>query len=286
VTWLILTLVALSSRGIYGVLSKVMGPRLEASGPITAIVMLTGVGLLAIPLSPALGGLSTRGLADHWAILLLIVATSGAGNMAYFHGIRTLDAGVAQIVFSSIIVWGLLLSVLVLNSRFAWVQVAGALLLVFAIVIAQLDDRLRIRSGAWFILVAAALFAVFQVCVARISDDVTAGTYLVITNLGPAAFIALAYGKRTVPELRQMRSTIRAGAVVSFATVLFSLSYFVAAYFAYRAAPDAGVVVILLTAQVVVAVLLSAAFLDERKHLGRKIAAGALAVVAGFLIHR
>jgi drug/metabolite transporter (DMT)-like permease len=286
VIWLFLTLAALTSRGIYGVCSKSMGAHLGISGPATAIVMLTGCGVLALPLSFFIGGLSTAGLAEHWPALLLVVFASGVGNMAYFHGIRTLEAGVAQIVFSSIILWGLVLSVVVLDSTFSGWQLAGAALLITAIVIAQLDDRLRISSGAWFILFSAAMFAMFQVGVAHVSRDVSTGTYLVVTNLGPALFIALVRGRQTLAELRRLRLVSRRAGLIASGTIAFSVGYFVLAYLAYREAPDAGAVVILLTAQVVVAVLLSAAFLNERRHLGRKLSAGALAVVAGALIHR
>jgi drug/metabolite transporter (DMT)-like permease len=284
VTWLLLTVAAVCSRGIYGVLSKSVGGHLGISGPVTAMVIATGCGLLAIPLSPFVGGLSTAGLAEHWPTLLVVCIASGFGGMAYFHGIRSLDAGTAQIVFSSIILWGLMLSALILDSRFAAQQLVGAAILIVAIAIAQFDERLRISSGAWFILLSAAMFSIFQVGGAHVADDVSAGTFLLLTNLGPAVLIAVAYGGRTVDELRQLRSIPARAAYVSMCTVAFSMSYFTCAYFAYRSAPDAGVVVILLTAQVVVAVLLSAIFLGERRHLGRKLAAGALAVLAGALI--
>lgn len=285
-TWLFLTIAALTCRGVYGVLSKVMGRNLPTTPPITAVVMLTGAGLLAIPVSPFVGGLSFSGVSDHWGMVLLVVVAGAVGNAAYFQGLHTLEAGVAQIVFASIIVWGLGLSVTLLHSHFNWVQLLGAVVLISAIALAQYDGRFRLHQGAWFILLAAFLFAIFQVCVARFSKDISTGAYLLITNLGPALLIALAYGKRTVRELASLRAVTREAILASFATVTASLGYFVCAYFAYRDAPDAGVVVILLTAQVVVAVLLSALFLKERKNLGRKLSSGVLAFVAGALIHR
>jgi drug/metabolite transporter (DMT)-like permease len=63
-----------------------------------------------------------------------------------------------------------------------------------------------------------------------------------------------------------------------------SLGNFLFAYYAYRSAPTPAIVAILLTSQVVVTILLSYVFLQEREHLGRKFSAAVLVVVAATLI--
>ena len=63
-----------------------------------------------------------------------------------------------------------------------------------------------------------------------------------------------------------------------------SLGYFLFSFLAYKAAPDRGIVVTLLTSQVVVSVLLAIIFLGERSNFKRKLFAGLLAFIASVMI--
>ncbi len=73
-------------------------------------------------------------------------------------------------------------------------------------------------------------------------------------------------------------------ALFPFYTASFSLGNFIFAYWAYRSAPQASKVAILLTSQVVLTVILSYFFLKEKSHLMIKLFAGILVIVAAFLI--
>lgn len=63
-----------------------------------------------------------------------------------------------------------------------------------------------------------------------------------------------------------------------------SMLYFLFSYLAYRYAPDRGIVVVLLTSQVILSVLFGLLFLKEKENTTKKVAAGILAFIAGVLI--
>jgi uncharacterized membrane protein len=71
---------------------------------------------------------------------------------------------------------------------------------------------------------------------------------------------------------------------IPFLTALPNLGYFLFAYYAYRAAPQAAKVAMLLPAQVVLTVFLSYIFLHEKGHILRKAMAAGLVVIAAALI--
>ncbi|MDE1860083.1 MAG: hypothetical protein KGH67_06190, partial [Candidatus Micrarchaeota archaeon] len=74
-----------------------------------------------------------------------------------------------------------------------------------------------------------------------------------------------------------------------FGTTVFagitSLGYFVFSYLAYGVAPSRGVVVLLLTTQVILSVILGAILLKERDRLLIKVMAATIAVIGAILIY-
>jgi uncharacterized membrane protein len=63
-----------------------------------------------------------------------------------------------------------------------------------------------------------------------------------------------------------------------------SLGYFVFSYLAYGIAPSRGVVVLLLTTQVILSVILGIILLKERDRVGRKLISAVVAVAGAILI--
>jgi drug/metabolite transporter (DMT)-like permease len=283
--WLILTITAIFSRAGYGVLTKVMSIQVKTSSTTQAVLLMTTGTILAFILAPFFGGIQPKLLMPVWGIAGLMVLSSAIGNLTYFKGVSHLESSTAQIVFSSILLWSAILSWSFLNTRFSVWQLAGVLVLLAAILLAQYQGRsLKLGSGAFWVLVSAACFAVFQVLSAKLAVTVNPGTYLVLSYLGPAAVIFMLYPKTIVRDLRENRRQLGNLILVISFTAAASLTYFVLSYLAYQVAPNSGIVVILLTSQVVVAVILSIIFLRERSGIPRKLTAGLLALLAGILI--
>ena len=79
---------------------------------------------------------------------------------------------------------------------------------------------------------------------------------------------------------KQLKKTTRSTLFASSTSVL----YFLFSYLAFQEAPDRGVVVVLLTAQVILSVVLGIIFLKEKDNVPRKVIAAVLAFAAGALI--
>ncbi|OGG09377.1 hypothetical protein A2154_01135 [Candidatus Gottesmanbacteria bacterium RBG_16_43_7] len=283
--WLLLTILAIMARSTYSLGTKIISRNLMVS-PITQSFLLTLTsGILALGCAPLLGGISPAGIQQQTLVIILIIGASVFGNIIYFKGQKFLDTGTTQVAFSTILIWGAILSVVFLGSDFSLRQCAGiALLLGALILVGYSKKKLALGPGVIFIVVSAILFAVFQVASAEVSRSLTTGTYLLLSFFGTATTIALFYFRQLSADFKSLLVQLHK----TLATTLFasgtSLLYIIFSFLAYKAAPDRGVVVVLLTSQAVLSVFFGIIFLRESDNWQRKITAGLLAFLAGILI--
>ena len=286
-SWLFLTILAVLSRATYGIASKILSNKARVSA-MTQAVLLTGfAAVLTLFVSPFIGGVSFKGLLNHWELALVMVVSQAFGNILFFKGLEKLEASTTQVVYSSILVWSTLLSVLFLGSHFSGKQFIGILILLGAILLVQYKKgTAKLDAKALYIVFAAALFAVFQVSSAELARSMSAGAYLMLAYLGSTIIIGLLYFNKVRNDLPILRKKVSATATAALFASGSSLLYFTFSYFAYQKAPDRGVVVLLLTSQVVFGVILAIIFLRERSNISRKIVAGVFAVVAVLIIKK
>jgi drug/metabolite transporter (DMT)-like permease len=283
--WLILTILAVTSRATYSIATKILSKYVEVSA-ITQSVLLTALaGLLVFPLSPFIGGISFVGVSDVLFIVAIMIASQAFGNILFFKGVKLLDAGTAQVAFSSVLVWGVLLSIIFLGSQFSLVQFLGILLMLIAIILVQsYKGKKKIDIGILYILSAAALFAVFQVTSAELSKTISTSAYLLLAYLGSSLLLGALYSTTLRKDWTHLKTQVKKTLDITLFASGTSLLYFLFAYFAYQQAPDQGIVVVLLTSQVVLSVILGIIFLKERENVPKKLIAGVLAFIAAVLI--
>lgn len=283
--WLFLTLLAITARATYSIATKVLSKDVEVS-PIThSLLLTTFAGLLSVIISPFVGGISLNGVSNYVLPTVLMIISQAFGNVLFFLGIKKLDAGTTQIAFSSILIWGAILSVVFLGSVFSPVQLLGIILMLIAILVVQYKQgKLDLNSSFLYIVGSAILFAIFQVASADLSKTLSTGTYLVLAYLGPSLIIGSLYFKSIKKDFKLLKSQLKNTSSKTLFASGTSLLYFVFSYLAYRYAPDRGVVVVLLTSQVVLSVIFGILFLKERDNRFRKLLAGVLAFIAGVLI--
>lgn len=283
--WLILTILAILSRAVYGLSTKVLSNKVKASPVVQTTTTTIFAGIISLAISPFIGGVSMSGVTSAWLQIAILLACFSLANILYYVGIKTLDSSTTQVAFSSILIWGTLFSVLFLNSKFSMQQMLGVIILLIAILLTQYSQRqLKINKGIIYIAMAAALFAVFQVVSAQLSKTIGVGAYLLIAYFGSTLLFVFAFFpkfRKEIPPLVKNYSTTLKPMLFASST---GMLYFVFSFFAYKVAPDSGVVVLLLTSQVIVAVILSIIFLKEKGQIKQKIIAGVLAVIAGILI--
>ena len=283
--WIILTVLAIVSRATYSLGTRLLSRNVTVS-PITLSFLLTfTTGLLVLLFNPLVGGLDFSGVKSNLFTLLLIVITSVVGNIVYFAGQKKLDAGVTQIIFSSILIWGGILSVLFLNSTFSIQQVVGMIILLTAIIMIQYKKgKISLNKSVVYIILSAMLFALFQVGSAQVSSTISAAAYLLITSFGTAFIIFVIYFNTIKKDYAPLRTHLKSTVHNLFFASGTSSLYMVFSFLAYKNAPDRGVVVVLLTSQVILSVLFGIVFLKEWKNIEMKVIAGVLAFIAGILI--
>jgi len=283
--WPLYTLLAVVGRATYGVLTKVLSNHTKVS-PITQIVFLSAAStVIVLPILPFSGGFNLDGLSSVWLALAIAIVGSVIGSITYFTGIAKLESATTQVAFSSILIWGLIMSIIFLGTDLSVIQVIGVLVLLFAILLAQYNGKaLKLQPGILLILLSAACFAAVQVASAKLSQVLNLGTYMVLVLLGPGLLIGLLYIQEVRRDIQRARGQLVRLTKTAFATAAASVFYYIFAYSAFRNAPDPGVVVLLLTSQVVLAVLLSIIFLKERTNIVFKIVAGVLAMLAAIMI--
>lgn len=252
----------------------------------TQNALLTGTAtIFGLLLSPLLGHITFHGISHYWFAVIVMILCASFGGVAFFTGQKHLDTSITQIAFSSILLWGVILSIIFLGSHFSLVQAAGIVLLFVSIVLTQYrKGKRKLDAGVLWIIISALLFAGFQVSSAGLSKHFSTATYLLLAYGGPTLVVGSVYIRTLVREVPRVFNSL--GHVLS--GLLFAASssfgYYVFSFSAYHSAPSAGVVVVLLTSQVILSVLLGIVFLSERDHVKRKICAGILAFFAGILI--
>ncbi len=280
--WLALTFISVFFRALYGIMTKIMSGRIEASPYTQATILPLAAAFIALLISPFIGGISVDFAKLNFGATLLVVIGQGLGNILYFASIKNLTNGTAQIAFSSILVFNTLLALIFLNLHLSPLNVFGIILLLIAILsVVKGKVKLNVR-GVLLMLLAALCFAVFQLSSAVISKEVPPATYLLISYVGAALVVVLVKPGIVLRELSQAKLSKIAG--ILLLTAAPSLGNFLFAYYAYRIAPEPAKVAILLTSQVVVTVFLSYFILKEQDQVWRKIVAGVLIVAAAALV--
>jgi drug/metabolite transporter (DMT)-like permease len=284
-TWLLLTILAVICRSVYSIAAKLLTNDVHVS-PGTQNFLMTFSSLVpSLLLSPLLGGLQFDPIHAHLEPVIIMILTASFGGIAFFKGQQRLEASIAQIAFSSILLWGLILSIIFLGSRFNIVQLLGVALLFCAILLVHVHTgRLKLNVSVIWILIAAAFFAAFQVSSASLSKHLTTATYLLLSFGGPTVVVGGLYAGTIKKDMTRVLKHPKTSARILSFLAATTFGYYVFSFKAYSHAPNAGIVVILLTTQVILSVILGILLLKERDHKTRKVAAGILAFIAGALI--
>ncbi len=280
--WLYLTAISIVFRSIYGVMTKVMSNKVKTSVYTQAAMLPFAAAIISLAASPFLGGLSFDFTGVSLLAVSLVILGQGLGNITYFEAIKSLTNGTAQIAFSSILIFNTFLSLVFLNLHLSPLNIVGLVLLMIAI-LSVTNGKVELnKRGVSLMLLAAFLFSVFQLSSAEVSKQVGASTYLLIAYVGAASVVFLMKSKLIINDIRKTHVKQYLG--IPLLTALPSVGNFLFAYYAYREAPEPARVAMLLTSQVVLTVLLSYFFLNEKGHVWRKVFAAVLVLVAAILI--
>lgn len=263
-------------------MTKVLSNKVETSAYTQATLLPLAGAIIALLISPLLGGLKFNVSEVSLVAVVLVVLGQGLGNITYFASIKNLTNGTAQIAFSSILLFNTFLSLIFLDLHLGLLNVFGLVLLMLAVVSVVTGKVELHRRGVALMILSAFLFSVFQLSSAELSRQVGAATYLIIAYLGAAIVVFALKWKVVIRDLAKAERRSTFG--IPILTAIPSLGNFLFAYYAYRSAPEPAKVAMLLTSQVVLTVFLSYFFLKEKGHVLRKVSAAVLVVVSAILI--
>lgn len=282
-SWLFLTIVSAFFRAVYGLMSKVLSNKAKTSVYTQATLLPLCAAIIVVLMSPFIGGINFSVDKNSFILIILIALSQGLGNVVYFTAMKRLTSGTAQISFSSILVFNTILSVGFLNLHLSFLNVTGIILLMLAI-LSVVSGKIELnKKGVILMTFSALLFSIFQLSSSKLSTQVNATTYLLISYLGSVLILIIVKGRIIIKDI--ISSDNKKNLIlIPFLTAIPSLGNFIFAYFAYRTAPQPAKVAMLLTSQVVIAVILSYFFLNEKKNLFRKIFAAILVVISAILI--
>lgn len=283
--WIILTILSIFFRAVYGISTKVLSSNVKVAPATLSVIYSLFATFLTLIISPFIGGISFGEFGSIWQLILVAIIAISSGNILYYMGIKSLDSSTTQIAFSSILIWGTILSIIFLDSSFSERQIIGIILLLFAIIFVQFKKDVNLlKKGVHYILISAFIFSIFQISFAELSKSVSAGAFLLTAYLGTTIVTSLLYANTIKKDLYLLKNRLLQTSKLMLFSSVIGLFHFVLTYFAYKSAPDSGVVVVLATSQVIIAVILSIIFLKERDRIKRKIIAGILTLIAGILI--
>jgi len=266
--WLLLTFISVISRAVYGVMTKVLSSKMNVS--IYTQALLPSVYAMLISIIVLLVGKMEFSVEKgNMMLVLLVVIPQGLGNIVYYKAMQYLTSGTAQISFSSILGFNVILSMIILLA-----------LAILSVAHGRIEFH---PKGVALMIFSTFLFSIFQLATAQLSPFVSTMAYLIISYSGAALVVFVMKSNIIVQDISKLLNNKKLLLIPLF-TALPSLGNFLFAYYAYRAAPEPAKVAMLLTSQTVFAVIISYFFLKEREHVLRKIFAALLVLASAVLI--
>lgn len=214
-----------------------------------------------------------------WPRILLSAVLYAAGSLCNFYASRHLGAGEMTILTASGALVTILLGVFLLGNSFTVLNGVGTVLILLSILVLYAGERMKMNIGVWYALGVAFFYGVAvvnDVVIIRAYDPIS---FVPVMSFLPGLIIAILFFKK----LTHMKKLFRLKPLSHVA--IYSVFYGIAAVTFYMGL-DSGASVSQLSpisrASIIVTIILSALFLNERKDIAKKIVS-ALLVSVGVL---
>jgi drug/metabolite transporter (DMT)-like permease len=215
--------------------------------------------------------------------LLLMPILYSLGNVAKFQSLRKIEASEFTVIYQASTVITVLIAILFLGEAFKLIQVLGLVLIVAAILLVTLKDRIAIKfsSGELWAFVCAAAYGVAFANDVYILRSFDLWTYTFLAFLIPGLLTLVYLGK----DFGSLKHLVAKESAFGFVTS--ALVYTVAVltvYGAYQIGRNAAQIASLTPTYSILIVILAAIFLKERDRLPMKLIASVLAVIGIILL--
>jgi drug/metabolite transporter (DMT)-like permease len=215
-----------------------------------------------------------------WPRMLLSAILYAVGSLSNFYASKHLEAGELTILNASGALVTIVLGVFLIGNTFTVLNALGTVLILLSIFVLYAGEKMKMNVGVWYAIAVTVSYAVAVVNDVIIIRTYSSTSFVPVMSLMPGIVIAILF-YRKLPRLAVFfkRDTLLHIAAYSFFYGLSAVTFYLALD---NHAPVSQLSPIS-RASIIVTVLLSAIFLNERKDLGKKIFS-ALLVSAGVLL--
>jgi drug/metabolite transporter (DMT)-like permease len=274
------------SQNLFGAFYSILSRRLSEELPhaqlqVSAVLYTIAI-VLVLPFVWYMGDVSTAALQSHWPYVLLsglATAVNGAIALLIF---RYMDAAMGSLLMTTHVVAAVLAAMYVLGERLGLQEIAGAVVVVCAVSYALSVHVSRRERRNWTMGILLTLLGAFMFSVAAVSEK------FLLDEIGLASFLAwgwssqwlcavvlsLLFGRRHYKQVLRSGHALllwSAGLTRGMMGLMFVLSIVTL--------KSLCIAVVLAGMRPLFVSFLGAWILRERKFLGRKIVASALAAI-------
>ncbi len=278
-SWYILAAINVCSISV-GTLFQKLSMRKEESNPVASAIVfqfLLGSSTLVFAL---INGYHFPPL---WLLpfFLLSGALYAIGTVSYFHAYKYIGASEVSILGGAGVIMTIIASFIFLHDQLTFFQLFGVFLILAAIVTVNITrKKMKLNTGAWLALVGTGTYGLAVVSDSYIIRHYDAVSFLPLACFMPGIIILLFH-------LKQTPSLVRAARHIDRNLIIFTGFYTIQAITFYLSLQSGALVSQISTisrASIILTVILATLFLNERKHVWRKVTAAILTTIGVLLV--
>lgn len=276
-TWQLLLAISILGTSISTIIQKILLSKNKVD-PIACSITFQLIAGIIIGLFTLMNGFKFPNLIPLIPNLILMSIFYGAGDIFSFYALQITDASEYTIIFASRALFTIVGSVLILHEKFLPSQIFGTFLIITSIVLVfWKKDKFSFNKGFIFALLAALCFGLaFTNDAFIIKSGFDVPTYLTLAFIFPALMTWLFYPKST----SKMKPLFSNQTLIKVFLFGFIYSISAIAYFtAYKVGKNSAQIAPLNQTTIIVTLLLSIIFLNERKDLPKKIIGAFIAFI-------
>jgi drug/metabolite transporter (DMT)-like permease len=280
-SWQLFLIISISAEVAGRLLQRIV-LKDDKSDPVAysvVVQLITGVLVGAFAL---VQGFSIPNLSEIWPHLLAMPVLWGLSNLFIYKSLKSTEASVFVILFSTRAVWQILAAIIFLNEVFTLYQVFGTVLILGSVLlVSSRNAKFSFKKGEVFAVLAAIFFGAAMINDAFVIRSFDVASYLTFGFFLPALLIWLIHPKKTSEIISVARNTSL------WKTVLLAAFFGISALttlLAYKIGSNAAQIGALSQVTTILTVFAAIFLLSERKSLILKIIAGVISVLGVLLI--
>lgn len=278
-SWLFFAIISVVAGSASNLFQKIAmrEEKSDAVGSAIAFQLVTGVGYLAYALVKGFH-LPDISLAPYFLVSMIMYAV---GTVAFFKAIKLIEASEMTILSSAGTLVTIAASFIFLHESLSAIQFLGAFLILLAVVIINYNKQgIVINKGMWFAIAGAACYGTAVIFDTLIIRAFEAASFIPIAAFGTGLTMLLWFHKKTSIVIHTIRNANKY--LLSF-FALYTVST-IGFYLSIEHGAMAGQASTIFRASIILTVILSSIFLNERKHLGKKILGAILTTIGVILV--